>query len=371
MLSAENLKKYSYFENLSDNCLNEAASRIETVVMPAGTEIIRQNSPADYLYFVKNGEVEITKRTRHGQNAKITTLKSGQSFGEMALLTCSHRNNSVTALSEVTLLRLSRNDFDAIIMMDSSLKALMESKICEYKNYNHIKTLQPLALLAPEKTVALMEKFTEKIFSKGETIIKEGETGDFYYIIKDGKASVFKNGAQIDTITTGDGFGEEAIIRDHKSNATIAALTDTTVLALDKKDFNILLKKSFLDFTFPEEISEDQMGKFVFIDARVPPEYEEEHIAGAVNIPLELLREKFSELDPNQEYLTYCTNDSRGMAAAFLMATMGFKAKNLRGGLSGWTGPLVNEREGIHYPDRGGMSEEEEEEMLEKLLNKK
>ena len=370
MLSRDQLKKYSYFQKLSNTCLDEAAKRIETVVLPKGTEIIRQNSPADYLYFVKEGEVEITKRTRHGQNARITSLKSGETFGEMALLTCSPRNNNVTALTEVTLLRLRRTDFDAVIMMDSTMKSIIENQICEYKSYNEIKTLQPLALIAPEKMMVLMDKFAHKTFPKGETIIKEGEAGDFYYIIKEGKASVIRGDDTIDTISTGDGFGEEAIIRDHKRNATITALTDTTVLALNKNDFNSLLKKSFLDFTFPEEVSEDEMAKYIFIDARVPAEYEEEHIAGAVNIPLEELRGKFHELDPNQQYLTYCTNDSRGMAAAFLMAAQGFNAKNLRSGLSGWEGPLLNENDGIHYPDRGGMSDEEEDAMLEKLLNK-
>ncbi|MDH5655790.1 MAG: cyclic nucleotide-binding domain-containing protein [Spirochaetia bacterium] len=371
MISADQLKQYSYFNHLNQNCLEEAVKRLETVCLPSGSEIIKQNSPADFLYFVKKGEVEITKRTRHGQDAKITSLHSGESFGEMALLTCSPRNNSVRALTDVTLLRLKRSDFDDIVMMDSSLKNMIESKICEYKNYNDLKTLQPLALVPPEKMTALMEKFTEKFFNKGDVILKEGETGDFYYIIKEGQCSVTRENQKIDTISTGDGFGEEAIIRDHKRNATITALTDTVLLALDKNDFNALLKKSFLDFTFPEEISEEEMAKYVFIDARIPPEFEEEHIAGALNIPLEILRSKFHELDPNTEYLTYCTNDSRGMAAAFLMASQGFKARNLRSGLSGWEGPLLNNREGIHYPDRGGMSPEEEDAMLEKLLNKK
>lgn len=368
MITGDELKGYSYFEKMGQDCRDEAARRIETVVLPPGSVIIKQNTPADALYFVKKGRVRITRRTRHGLEAKITDLETGKSFGEMALLTCSHRTSTVIAITEVTLLRLNRNDFDTVIMMDSTLKSLMKKKIGEYEDYNQIKTLQPLALLDPQKMPALMEKFNVIKIPVGDVIIREGETGANYYLIKNGKACVQRNGEFITTITTGDAFGEEAIIRDHKRSATISALTDITLLSLNKADFNALLKESFLDFTFPEDISEEDMAGYVFIDARIPPEYKEEHIAGAINIPLEIIRQKFPELDPDQQYITYCTNDSRGMAAAFLMSVQGFNARSLRGGLSGWEGPLVNDHDGIHYPDHGGLSPEEEDAMLAKFF---
>ena len=85
-------------------------------------------------------------------------------------------------------------------------------------------------------------------------------------------------------------------------------------------------------------------------DARIPAEYEEEHIEGALNIPSEVLRRKFSELDQSKEYITYCVNDARGMVAAFLLKNHGFKAKCLRGGVSSWMGPVVTGSDGVHMP---------------------
>ena len=356
MLDAAIIKEYKFFSGLSPVALGEIIQRLDSIQVPTGTEIIRQNTPPDYFYFVSDGEVEITRRNRFGQNAKITSLKSGEGFGEMALLTCSHRQNTVTATSNVTLLRLSKKDFDEIIIMDSTFKHMLEGKSRDYQNYNNIKTLQPLALLEPEKMLGFTDRLIEKTYQAGETIITQGEKGDFYYIIKSGRVAILKQKGEnpqpveVDSMSSGEAFGEEALIRDMKRSATVVAREETTLLALDRKDFDLLLKKSFLDFTFPEDISEEEMQKFVFIDARIPAEYEEEHIAGAVNIPLEILRHKYQELDPEQEYIAYCTNDSRGMAAAFLLASQGFKAKNLRSGLSGWEGPVVTPSEGVHYP---------------------
>jgi len=140
-------------------------------------------------------------------------------------------------------------------------------------------------------------------------------------------------------------------MRDNKRNATIQAIEDSELLCLDKEDFNGILKQAFLAITFPEDISEEERRKFIFIDARVPQEYEEEHIEGALNIPLEILRKKFSELDPDEHYITYCTNESRGMAAAFILQSQGFHAQGLRSGLSGWEGPIVSRTKGVYTPD--------------------
>jgi len=355
MLSANELRQYSYFAGLSQSSLEELARRLDSVEAPAGTRIIRQGAPPDYFYFVSKGELEVTRRNQFGQEVKLTVLSSGQGFGETALLTCSHRSGSVTAKTDSTLLRLSKKDFEDVVLADSTFKCMLSHNTAAHTSYNRMKSYQPFALLEPEKMLALTERLVEEKYYPGQDIIVQGDPPGPYYIIKSGRVAVLKGRHdqepnQVATLVAGESFGEEAIIRDQGRNATIRALENTTVLALDKKDFNKILKASFLQYTFPEDIPEEERTRYVFIDARVPPEYEEEHIQGAVNIPIEQLRVKYPELDPSQEYLTYCTNDSRGMAAAFLMSTNGFKAKCLRGGLSAWDGPVSPCLDGIHMP---------------------
>ena len=202
---------------------------------------------------------------------------------------------------------------------------------------------------------ALASRLTEKTFAPGEDIIVQGQKGDAYYIVKSGRVSVIvkeRNAepAQVAVLGAGEGFGEEALIRDKPRNATVRALIPTTVLVLAKADFDQILKATYVDYAYAEEIPVEEMNRYVFIDARIRPEYEEEHIAGAVNIPLEVLRQKYTDLDPALEYLTYCTNDSRGTAAAFLMRSHGFRARSIRGGLSAWEGPVSSGAEGVYLP---------------------
>ena len=94
-LSNEKLKKYTYFAGLSDGALEDILAKMTVVEVPEGTSIIKEGEPADSFSIIESGEVDVEKRTEFGQDAKITSLRCGQGFGEMALLTCSPRNSSV------------------------------------------------------------------------------------------------------------------------------------------------------------------------------------------------------------------------------------------------------------------------------------
>lgn len=354
-ISSKELKKYQYFSGLSEGALEALSKKMHLVEFPKGTIIIEEGAPAGAFYMIYKGEVEVTKKTQWDQEAKLSIVGPGEHFGEMALLTNLPRSSTVTAKTDVSLYRLDREDFEEIIHLDTAFSNVMERQAKKYSQFDTLKTLQPLALIEPEKRLALINEMQEKTYAPGEVIINQGDRGSEYFIIKSGRVAVIKKKGdsgpvQVDEMGSGEGFGEEAIIREQARNATIKAIDETTVLVLDKSSFESVLRKSFVENAFPEDISEEVRDKCVFIDARIPPEYDEEHIAGAVNIPIEVLRDKFGELDSSKTYYTYCTNDSRGMTAAFLMKSMGYDVHALRGGLSAWEGPTSRGNDGIHTP---------------------
>jgi len=354
-LGSADLRKYDFFSTLSDRGLEALAAKIRAVNYPTGREVLREGSAGDSFFFVRQGTVEVTKKTAGGE-AKISVISAGEGFGEMALLTCSSRSCSVRTVTDATLLDLPVSAFEEIVLAEAAFREMLLDKVEDYRRYNQIKTLQPFELLEPAKMYALMEKMTEKTCADGEDIIVQGDRGDNYYIIKSGSVAVLKKKEgqaekEVAVLGPGQAFGEEALIRDDPRNATCRASGETTVYVLNKGDFNNIVKASFLENIFPEEIDlGTYLDDFVVIDARIPAEYEEEHIEGAVNIPVEILRTECSNFDRSRKYITYCLNDARGMVAAFLLKNRGFDAKCLRGGISGWEGPLVSASDGIHLP---------------------
>ncbi|HLZ55235.1 MAG TPA: molybdopterin-synthase adenylyltransferase MoeB [Verrucomicrobiae bacterium] len=74
------------------------------------------------------------------------------------------------------------------------------------------------------------------------------------------------------------------------------------------------------------------------IDVREPFEFEIAHIDGVPLLPLSQLRQRFTELDPNQQYYLLCKVGARSHQAAEFLREQGFKyVKNVRDGINAWS----------------------------------
>ncbi|MBU3190784.1 CoA-disulfide reductase [Clostridium bowmanii] len=70
----------------------------------------------------------------------------------------------------------------------------------------------------------------------------------------------------------------------------------------------------------------------IVLDVRTEMEFDNGHIVGAINIPVDSLRERIGELHKNKEILEYCQVGLRGYVAARILEQKGFVVKNLTGG---------------------------------------
>ena len=71
----------------------------------------------------------------------------------------------------------------------------------------------------------------------GTIILREGDTGDRFYIVADGQLDVSQDGVTISELGAGDFFGEIALLRDTARTATVAARTHVVLYGLDREDF--------------------------------------------------------------------------------------------------------------------------------------
>lgn len=110
----DKLKTFPLFGKLSDADLDDFASLLEEVKVPAGTNVITEGDTGSDMYFLIEGNVDIIKTTIFGDSFICASLgsKDGCVFGEMALLDSDERSATVKARTDCVALRISRNDFD-------------------------------------------------------------------------------------------------------------------------------------------------------------------------------------------------------------------------------------------------------------------
>ena len=192
------------------------------------------------------------------------------------------------------------------------------------------RILQSKAFLRipPANIQHMFMRLHEMPVKANQVIVKQGDDGDYYYIISHGKCKVTRassSGSRVTLAELGDGdaFGEEALLSDGKRNATVVMQTDGLLMRLSKDDFNQLLKAPMLKEVDLEQAKAMVKQGAVLIDVRMESEHKAGSIKGSVNVPLFMLRLKAEGLDPSKKYICYCETGRRSQAAAYIMSEQG------------------------------------------------
>ncbi|MBD7968710.1 CoA-disulfide reductase [Paenibacillus gallinarum] len=82
----------------------------------------------------------------------------------------------------------------------------------------------------------------------------------------------------------------------------------------------------------PDELGEMDSSQSLLVDVRSAIEHQNGHIPGSLHIPVDELRERMHELDPNKEIWVYCQVGLRGYTAARILQQHGYRVRNLTGG---------------------------------------
>jgi MFS family permease len=115
----ELLRKVPLFSPLAPSLLEQIAHKLEPVSAPAGQAIVTEGETSDLFYIIESGEVEVTHDGR-----LLRRETAGDVFGEIGLLRDVPRTATVTAVDDVELLTLSRDEFLALLAGEDSVRSL-------------------------------------------------------------------------------------------------------------------------------------------------------------------------------------------------------------------------------------------------------
>ncbi len=106
--------RFGAFSQLPSAHIDELLQRFERVDARSGEAIIREGAEGDYYFLVESGRCQV-ERLVGGVSMLLAELKSGDTFGEEALVSESRRNATVTMQTNGSLLRLAKQDFNALL----------------------------------------------------------------------------------------------------------------------------------------------------------------------------------------------------------------------------------------------------------------
>ena len=81
-----------------------------------------------------------------------------------------------------------------------------------------------------------------RYFARGETIFREGEQGDEFFVVMRGQVEIKSGNRWFETVSQNGIFGEMALIDDSPRSATVVALTEVTVATIPEQQFLFMVK---------------------------------------------------------------------------------------------------------------------------------
>jgi rhodanese-related sulfurtransferase len=111
----ERLSGSPLFEDIPKEKLDEITRALEEKVVPAHMIIFRQGDLGDAFYIINSGKVRVFRKEADGVETDLSQLGPGESFGEMALFTREARSANVEAIEETHLSVLRKDQFDRVL----------------------------------------------------------------------------------------------------------------------------------------------------------------------------------------------------------------------------------------------------------------
>src|SRR5512136_2788327 len=111
MITLENLRKFTLFKTLPTENLVDMIPRLVSKTFTANTTIIYRGDPGYSMFMILSGSAAATLTNDEGIEYTLSTMKEGDIFGEIALLTGEPRTANVKALTDVHVIQMYQDVF--------------------------------------------------------------------------------------------------------------------------------------------------------------------------------------------------------------------------------------------------------------------
>ena len=252
--AVERIRQLPLFSDVPTEAMSALVARLVLRHFPAGDVIYTEGTPGDALYVVEMGEVKLMD-SAFSDAQLLERARSGESFGEMALLTGRTRAECARACTDSTIWVLYKSDFDDLMVQypEISVSLSRASPIafpCARTIFccDTCAALRFFSSFATSELRAISKRVKGLRFRSGEVICYAGEPAHTLFMIEMGeikRSSVGPNGEMVlvDLLGPGDSFGEQAMVQNSTYTTTAQAIGEAELWTISKLDFDQLMEQ--------------------------------------------------------------------------------------------------------------------------------
>jgi len=330
--TVKQLKLFSPFNKQPEQVLAKIAEKSAMRQFRHGELLFKEGDTETKTFYLVSGEVEMLPAG--GSSIAISSI-SPQSI--KALSNDKPRRSTVKAVGKVITIEMDDEVLNTVSGSIHSDSYKVDDISITQEDDWMTRFVQYLdALKLPVQNIQyIMSHLQEVPVRKGTVIVRQGDIGDHYYIVKKGVCKVVwqsQPGAkpvELVTLKEGAGFGEEALINDGTRNASIVMVVDGVLMRLAKSTFISQVVDPLLNYVIYRDIEKNLGKDTLLVDVRDPEEAKRTKLPHTVNIPFKLLRKIAPTLDPEKHYIVYLDRENLKVTA-FLMTQFGLRVSVLK-----------------------------------------
>jgi signal-transduction protein with cAMP-binding, CBS, and nucleotidyltransferase domain len=331
-LTHELLARFSPFNTLAYEYLSKVIEKSSLKEYAKGAIIFKRGKELNHSIYLVSGNVDLID-----SQFAVTSITSEDDSHKVPLNSASPTQVSAVAKSSVVVLSVESDFSDLVLAWSESGNEESPEVSDEKAEFGEAEEGDWMSSLLqspffnkipPGNIRQLFMRFKSQKVVADELVIKEGERGEFFYVLETGSAKVQdKQGNLLAALRPGDYFGEEALVGDTTRNATIKMLTAGKLMCLEKSDFLTLLQEPVRRFISYDDLIKNQESenRYQLIDVRLPLERRFQSVPNSRNIPLSQLRKNLPSLDQSQIYVVTDDAGRRADVAAQLLNQAGYE----------------------------------------------
>jgi NTE family protein/lysophospholipid hydrolase len=246
------LRSNEIFGSLTNEALQELGARMALVRLQDGDLLMAQGNPSDALYIVLSGVLEVGSIEPDDTAPGARELGPGTGLGEMNVLSGGPAPATCRARGPVVVAALSREAFNrfteacprgGLDLMDRLRPRLQRQRLrSALKASDMFRHVEPEILADLEAELEIVSRYG------GETLFRQGESGDSLYIVVTGRLRVVSiepdnTERLLAELGTGETVGEMGVISGEARSATVYATRDTELAKLSKASVDRLFDR--------------------------------------------------------------------------------------------------------------------------------